>query len=233
MTTGIRAALAALVLLAAPASSAAPLYAADAPRSLRDLHGPVPLPAVNPADAVFIIIDAQNEYRSGVLPLEGVDPAIAEIVRLRQWAQKNGIPVVHVRHETPAGAPIFASGSTGAAIVTELAPAAGENIVVKTRPNAFANTTLEDLLKKSGRHQLIITGFMAHMCVDATTRAASDRGYLNFVVGSATADRAIPGPEGKVVSAQAIKDVSLTALNDGIAWVVPTADALMADVAHK
>jgi nicotinamidase-related amidase len=216
-----------LALLALPAL-AAPLQAADAPRTLRDLGGVVPRPAVNPADAVLIIIDAQNEYRSGALPLEGVDAAIGEIVRLRQWAQMSGIPVIHVRHETPAGAPIFAKGSNGSEIVSELTPAAGENIVVKTRPNSFAGTTLDDLLKKAGRHQLIITGFMAHMCVSSTTRAASDRGYTIFVVGSATADRAIPSPDGKIVSGNELRDVSLTALNDGIAWVVPTADALMA-----
>ena len=227
MKSWIIAALA--LLIAAPLAAGA----ADAPHTLRDLRGPVPRPAVNPADAVFIIIDAQNDYRSGALPLEGVDAAIAEIARLRQWAQKSGIPVVHVRHETPPGTPIFAAGSTGAQIVNELTPAAGESVVVKTRPNAFAQTMLDDVLKKSGRHQLIVTGFMAHMCVDATTRAASDRGYTIFVVGSATADRAIPGPDGTIVNASTIRDVSLTALNDGIAWVVPSADALMADTAHK
>lgn len=215
----------AISLLTAASAVAAP------PTTLRNIAGVVPRPAIDPHNAVFIIIDAQNEYRTGKLPLQNVDAAIKEIVRLRAWANANGIPVIHVQHVKPAGSPLFAKGTEADAIVSELTPAPGEPVVVKTMPNSFAKTNLDDVLTPLNRKQLIVTGFMTHMCVDATTRAATERGYQVFIPASATADRAIPGPDGAIVPAETVKHVSLTALNDAFAWVVPVADDVMAP--HK
>ena len=198
------------------------------PATLRNFAGVAPRPAVDPHNAVLIIIDAQNEYRTGKLPLENVDAAIQEIVRLRTWAKTNGVPVINVQHVSRATSPLFAKGSDADAIVSELTPAPGEPLIQKTMPNSFAKTNLDDVLTPLARKQLIVTGFMTHMCVDATTRAATERGYQVFIPASATADRAVPAPDGTVVSAQDLKRASLTALNDTFAWVVPSADDLMA-----
>jgi nicotinamidase-related amidase len=208
-------------LLAVSAAIAAP------PTTLRNFAGVAPRPAVDPYNAVLIIIDAQNEYRSGKLPLENVDAAIQEIVRLRAWARTNGVPVINVQHVSRATSPLFAKGSDADAIVSELTPAPGEPLIQKTMPNSFAKTNLDDVLTPLARKQLIVTGFMTHMCVDATTRAATERGYQVFIPASATADRAVPAPDGTVVSAQDLKRASLTALNDTFAWVVPSVDDLM------
>jgi nicotinamidase-related amidase len=222
MRNSLKIAIATLALLAAfPAEAAAPT-------TLRNIAGVVPRPAVDPHNAVLIIIDAQNEYRSGKLPLENVDAAIHEIVRLRDWARANGVPVINVQHVSRATSPLFAKGSDADAIVSELTPASGEPLVQKTMPNSFAKTNLDAVLAPLARKQLIVTGFMTHMCVDATTRAATERGYQVFIPASATADRAVPAPDGTVVSAQDLKRASLTALNDTFAWVVPSVDELMA-----
>lgn len=196
--------------------------------TLRNIAGVVSRPAVDPHNAVLIIIDAQNEYRTGKLPLENVDAAIKAIVRLRTWAKTNGIPVINVQHVSRPTSPLFAKGSDADAIVSELTPAPGEPLIQKTMPNSFAKTNLDDVLMPLNRKQLIVTGFMTHMCVDATTRAATERGYQVFIPASATADRAVPAPDGTVVSAQDLKRASLTALNDTFAWVVPSVDDLTA-----
>jgi nicotinamidase-related amidase len=211
----------ALCLLAVSSAVAA------TPTTLRNFAGTVPRPAIDPHNTVLIIIDAQNEYRTGKLPLENVDAAIKEIVRLRSWAKANGIPVINVQHVKAATSPLFAKGSDADAIVSELTPAPGEPVVAKTMPNSFAKTNLDEVLTPLNRKQLIVTGFMTHMCVDATTRAATERGYQVFIPASATADRAIPAPDGTVVPGETIKRVSLTALNDAFAWVVPSVDDLM------
>jgi nicotinamidase-related amidase len=222
MRNSLKIAIAALALLAAFPAEAAP------PTTLRNIAGVVPRPAVDPHNAVLIIIDAQNEYRTGKLPLENVDAAIQEIVRLRAWARTNGVPVINVQHVSRATSPLFARGSDADAIVSELTPASGEPLIQKTMPNSFAKTNLDDVLTPLARKQLIVTGFMTHMCVDATTRAATERGYQVFIPASATADRAVPAPDGTLVSAQDLKRASLTALNDSFAWVVPSVDDLMA-----
>jgi len=43
-------------------------------------------------------------------------------------------------------------------------------------------------LKKHGFHQLIVTGLIAHTCVEATVRYAAELGYEVTMVKDATAD---------------------------------------------
>src|SRR5207244_3251506 len=43
--------------------------------------------------------------------------------------------------------------------------------------SGFANTDLDLQLKKHGIHQLIVTGLIAHTCVEATGRYAAELGY--------------------------------------------------------
>lgn len=54
--------------------------------------------------------------------------------------------------------------------------------------SGFANTDLDLQLKKHGIHQLIITGLIAHTCVEATVRYAAELGYEVTMVKDATAD---------------------------------------------
>jgi len=209
-------------------SAALPLSPATTqPQTLRELRG-VPRPQLSAADAVLLIIDAQEEYRSGPLNLEAFGDALAEIARLRAWAHAHGVPVIHVRQISARDSTVFAEGSHGAQIVPELAPLETEEVVDKTLPNAFADTRLEALLAGMGRRQLIVTGFMTHMCLDATTRAAFDRRFTVFIDAAGTAERAIPGPDGRLISAATLMRATLAALNDRFAWVSPTAAVLTA-----
>ena len=194
-------------------------------RTLRDIRGG-PRPDLDPQHAALIIIDAQEEYLRGPLRLEDVEAAIDEVDRLRAWAREHGVFVVHVRQVSAADAPVFARGSQGADIVARLLPSSDEAVVDKAYPNAFNRTGLDALLRGAGRHQLLLTGFMAHMCLDSTARAAFDRDYSVFIVASATAERSIPDPEGAVVSAGVLLRATLTALNDRFAWILPDARAV-------
>jgi isochorismate hydrolase len=57
----------------------------------------------------------------------------------------------------------------------------GEQTVLNSLTNAFAKTSRGELIRTTGRTELIIAGFMTHMCVNATTRAALDFGYLSAI----------------------------------------------------
>jgi nicotinamidase-related amidase len=65
----------------------------------------------------------------------------------------------------------------------------GEPIVYKHEPNSFLNTNLLEMLRGWGIERIVITGMMTHMCVDATTRAASDFGFKVIVAEDACASR--------------------------------------------
>ena len=113
-------------------------------------------------------------------------------------------------------------------IVAELAPAGSEPVVVKGLPNAFAGTNLHEVLRQSGRSTLILAGFMTHMCISATARAALDLGLRSTVVAGATATRDLPDPIGGVVPAETVHRTALAELADRFAVVVPDTGALVA-----
>ena len=191
-----------------------------APRTLLSMAGAPTHPS--PFDrSALVIVDAQVEYTSrGNLPLAGLDAAVEEIARLLALARRHGVPVFHVVHHGPAGSPIFDPQGPGSAIIPAGAPSQGEAVVTKGLPNSFAGTDLHARIAATGRKELIIAGFMTHMCISATARAALDLGYRNTVVAAATATRDLPGPMGGVVPASELQRNELAALADMFAVVV-------------
>src|SRR5229473_1746210 len=174
------------------------------------------------ADGILLIIDAQREYTDGLMPLPGVQPAIEALAVLLEKARKAGAPIVHVRHQSKGKA--FNPSSSGYEIVAPLAPRAGETIVDKGLPNAFAGTDLAKQLAVSGRKNLIVGGFMTHMCVSATVRSATDNGFMSTIAADTVATRDLPDATGgATITADAINRITLAALSDRFAWIVPKA----------
>ena len=84
---------------------------------------------------------------------------------------------------------IFEYGTWGGELRSEFEPAPGD-IVAQEHwcSSGFANTDLDLLLKRHGIHRLIVTGLIAHTCVEATVRFAAELGYEVTMVKDATAD---------------------------------------------
>jgi nicotinamidase-related amidase len=174
--------------------------------------------------SVIVVIDAQNEYVDGNLPLHGVGEAVGEISRLLGAARTDGVPVIHIVHHSPPDDRLLAAGSHGAEIIPALRPADGEKIIPKTLPNAFAGTSLTAELSaiaaETGRTDLILVGFMTHMCLSATARAALDLGLKATVIASATTTRDLPDPLGGIIPARVVHHTALAEIADRSATVV-------------
>jgi nicotinamidase-related amidase len=189
--------------------------------TMLQMAGAAPTPATM-ADGVLLIIDAQREYTDGLLPLSGVMAAVEALAVLLDKARKAKAPIVHVRHLSKGKA--FNPASSGYEIVSVLTPRAGEIIVDKGLPNAFAGTDLAKHLAVSGRKNLIIGGFMTHMCVSATVRSATDHGFMSTVAADTVATRDLPdATNGATLAAADINRITLAALSDRFAWIVPKA----------
>ncbi len=189
------------------------------PRTLRDVSGMVTA-APRLAGSTLVMVDLQNTYREGVMRLDGVEPALEEARCLLARAREAGIPIVHIRHDAGAGSPYDVDAAVGA-ISEEVAPRDGEPVITKNYPNAFVGTDLEDRLKAAGAGDVILTGFMTHMCINSTARGAFNLGFRPTIVAAATATRALPGADGSVVPAAALQAASLAAVADLFAVVVP------------
>jgi len=141
--------------------------------------------------------------------------------------RKAGAPVVHVRHKGSPTGKAFNPTLSGYEIVKQLTPRDGEVIVDKGLPNAFAGTDLAKHLAAAGRKNLIVGGFMTHMCVSATVRSATDHGFMSTIAADTVATRDLPDATGgATVGADAINRITLAALSDRFAWIVPKAAAI-------
>ncbi|MCJ2127452.1 cysteine hydrolase family protein [Methylobacterium sp. E-045] len=189
-------------------------------KTLRDVSGLSPAPARLRASAL-IMIDLQNTYREGIMRLEQVEPAIRAARELLARAREAGIPIVHIQHDAGPGSPYDISAAIGR-ISAEVAPQAGETVIVKNYPNAFVGTNLQAHLKESGVQSVLLAGFMTHMCINSTARGAFNLGFSPTVVASTTATRALPGPDGSVVPASALQAASLATLGDLFAVIAPS-----------
>ncbi|WP_035847482.1 isochorismatase family protein [Kitasatospora azatica] len=183
-------------------------------------------------ESALIMIDFQNTYRTGVMALDGAEEALAAGARLLARARAAGIPVVHIVNDGGENTPYDIRARIGA-ISEEVAPAEGEPVVVKQVPNAFHATELEKTLHGLGFEpgsgkDLVLAGFMTHMCVNYTAQGAFHLGYRPTVVAETTATRALTAPDGTVLPAAALQVAALTTVTDLFGIVVPTVDVLPA-----
>ncbi|MCG3143287.1 MAG: Peroxyureidoacrylate/ureidoacrylate amidohydrolase RutB [Gammaproteobacteria bacterium] len=187
--------------------------------TLRQVAGlgsaPAPL-----AESALVLIDCQNTYRTGIMKLAGVEEALARAAELLARARSLHVPVVHIMHDAGPGSPYDIRAEIGR-IADPVVPAPGEPVVVKNYPNAFVATDLDARLKEAGITDLVLAGFMTHMCVNSTARGAFNLGYRPTVVASATATRDLPSISGRILSAKALHEASLAGMADLFAIVVP------------
>jgi nicotinamidase-related amidase len=184
------------------------------------------------SESALVLIDFQNTYRTGVMALDGAEEALAAAARLLARARAAGTPVVHVVNDGGEGSPYDIRAHIGA-ISDEVAPADGEAVVVKQFPNSFHGTELEKTLSALGvapgtGRNLVLAGFMTHMCVNYTAQGAFNLGYRPTVVAEATATRALTAPDGSVLPAAALQTAALTTVTDLFGTVVGTVDGIPA-----
>lgn len=174
------------------------------------------------ADSTLVMIDFQNTYRAGVMALPGADSALAAGARLLSAARTQRRPIVHIINDGGPDTPYDIHAGIGA-IIADVAPRDGEPVVVKNFPDAFHDTDLHDTLRRTGvGTDLVLAGFMTHMCVLFTAQGAFNRGYRPTVVAEACATRALAAPDDSPVSADVVHTAALTTIGDLFGVVAPT-----------
>ena len=206
--------------LAAPVVAAGAAAATPRPKTLLDLAGQTLKPS-RLSQAALVVIDAQNEYRHGPLALNGIEPAIGHLAALLKRARAAGTPIVHIAQIGDPGQ-MFDRKSERGQFIREITPLDSETVIEKPLPNSFARTTLQAHLDSLKRKQIIVAGFMTHMCVSSTVRAGFDLDYGITVAADATATRALPSATGgRTVAAPDIQASALAALADFFAAIAP------------
>ncbi|WP_328911170.1 isochorismatase family protein [Streptomyces sp. NBC_00234] len=172
------------------------------------------------ADSTLVLIDYQNTYTTGVMELDGWQAALDAAAHLLARARREGAKVIHVINDGGEGTPYDIRAEIGR-IHPSVAPADGEPVVVKQAPNAFVGTDLDRHVDAAGRNDLVIAGFMTHMCVAFTAQGAFLRGNRPTVVADASATRALP-VLGTELDARQVHSGALATIADLYGVVVPS-----------
>jgi nicotinamidase-related amidase len=195
-------------------------------RTLRSILGACP-PASLPARATaLLLIDFQNEYFTGSLPIPDGAAALQNARQLVECADHHGWHVVHVQHVAPAGSPLFAAGGRQVEIHAGMQPKPAHRVVEKSSVSVFASTDLARTLKDDGITHLVMGGLMTHACVAGAARDAVPAGFEVVVVADACATRDIVVNSELRVAHATLHLSALAEIADAFGSVMTTSDVL-------
>jgi nicotinamidase-related amidase len=181
-----------------------------------------------PCDAALILIDQQlaiDDPRWGPRNNPDAERAIAAL--LAAWREE-GLPIVHIRHDSVERESPYRPDRPGNRFKPETAPRTGEAVVAKHTRSAFVDTALEATLDKFGATTLVICGALTHNSLEATARHAADLGYRVFVVADACWAVDLAMREGRPWPAEIVHRLALACLDGEYGDVVDSAAALAA-----
>lgn len=180
----------------------------------------------NPAPRrALLVIDVQNEYFTGKLPIEHppVATSLPNITLAMDTAGTHGVPVIVVQHATPAGTPVFATGSDGWALHPDVAARKADHHLQKSQASVFAGTDLAGWLQARGIDTLSIVGYMTHNCDAATIYHAAHAGLKVEFLADASGSLPYENAAGKA-SAEEIHRVFSVVFHSSFAAVATTAN---------
>ncbi len=146
----------------------------------------------------LLVIDVQNEYFTGALPITHPAGHLENILRVMA-AVAGRVPTVVIQHHfAQADAPFFRRGTPTWELHPEVAGRPRDHLVEKQLPGSFTGTDLETWLRGQGVTQVTIAGYMTHMCCDTTARQAFHRGFGVEFLSDATGTLALSNAAGTV-----------------------------------
>jgi nicotinamidase-related amidase len=172
----------------------------------------------------LLIIDVQNEYFTGKLPVTFPHGSIMNILKAMDAAHAARVPVVVVQHTNRvAGAATFVPGTPSWELWPDVKKRAHDFLVEKTLPGSFTKTHLDDWLKEREINAVTIAGYMTQMCCDTTARQAFHRGYAVKFLSDATGTLSITNSAG-AVSAEELHRAILVTQQMRFSQVMTTAE---------
>jgi nicotinamidase-related amidase len=149
----------------------------------------------------LLVIDVQNEYFTGALPITHPVGHLEKIVQVSTEACRKSVPVFLIRHHQPdPQSPIFRYGSPEWELHPCTAEIRAHALIDKSLPGCFTNTNLLSTLRSMGVDTLGISGYMTHMCCDTTARQAMHEGLKVEFLSDATGTLDLTNQAGTVTA---------------------------------
>jgi nicotinamidase-related amidase len=148
----------------------------------------------------LLVIDVQNEYFTGALPITHPAGHLEQILAAMD-AAAGKVPTIVVQHHFPdPDKPFFQKGTPGWELHPDVQSRPRDMLLDKTLPGSFTGTQLEEWLRAHGINTVTIAGYMTHMCCDTTARQAVHRGFTVEFLSDATGTLDLSNQAGAVTS---------------------------------
>jgi len=200
-------------------------YMADLRQAL-PIHSKNKMSTVVPAGSLLIVVNAQKALHFSGQRNRSNLKAEENILALLKFWRKRDWPVLHVKHISVREESMFHKNSLGSQFITGFEAQTGEPVIEKQKASAFVKTSLEKKISSLKAPSIVLTGFTAGECIDATARQASDLDIPTFVIADATATFDLVGPTGKVHKADKVHRATMAQLHAGFVEVIETASVL-------
>ncbi|HML04168.1 MAG TPA: cysteine hydrolase family protein [Methanobacterium sp.] len=159
----------------------------------------------------LLVIDVQNEYFSGKLPVTYPKDSFENILKVIDSINKNEIPIILIQHsKLEKDAVTFKKGTHEHEIHEEVLKRNYDEIIEKNLPGSFTGTELESLLKENNIDTVTICGYMTQMCCDTTARQAMHLGFNVEFLSDATGTLDISNSAGKISAEELHKAILIT-----------------------
>ena len=170
----------------------------------------------------LLVIDVQNEYFTGKLPISYPQNSLEHITQVMDAAEQAKIPIVMVQHSAsrPDSA-TFRRESQAWELHPEVAGRSYDILIEKHLPGSFTDTQLETWLREHEIDSVVVSGYMTQMCCDTTARQAMHLGFGVEFLSDATGTLAFTNNAGKV-SAEELHQAVLVTQQTGFSEVLPT-----------
>jgi len=149
----------------------------------------------------LLVIDVQNEYFTGKLPVVYPSGSLENILKAIDVANDFRIPVIVIQHTAVAAdSKVFRKGSPEWQLHPEIARRPCTLVIEKNLPGSFTGTSLESWLRDNAIDTLTICGYMTHMCCDTTARQALHLGFSVEFLSDATGTIALSNSTGSILA---------------------------------
>ena len=168
----------------------------------------------------LILVNVQKSFLDPIWGMSSTPHAQSTIIKILNKWRTTGNPIVYVKHTTEDRNHPFYINSEGCKIMEGLEPNKDDLVVHKSSASAFNDTNLGIDFTEMGINSIVLVGFTASECIDATAKQAKDLGFKSFVISDATATFQMPTNIDKKYTAHAIHDFTMTRLNKVFAEVI-------------
>ena len=159
----------------------------------------------------LLVIDVQNEYFTGKLPVTYPGGSLDNIVQAIKAARESNIPIIAIQHTAPQeDSKTFRKGTEEWKLHPQIAEEVYDHQIEKNLPGSFTGTDLETWLKERGIDTLVVTGYMTQMCCDTTARQAVHLGFSVEFLSDATGTLQISNYAGTVTAEELHRAILIT-----------------------